>query len=139
MTNTLHTTKHILALAEKLHAKDAKECSYPISAESYAHILENIKRAMLSGNFYIGVFKVSHSGMSRTLAMGYMHGGKLWAINDPHILKLAGCDRNGRIGGCGMDMLFHAQHTLFHNLHANYKQARYQKRMAQYNLLPGSL
>ena len=98
----------------------------------YSELLR-IKNALLKGNFYAGVKSVSRSGMSRIIKLGYTYKNKLISIRDPKILALACCDKNGRISGCGMDMLFHAQYTLFHNLHANYKRARYQTRMKNYN------
>ena len=75
----------------------------------------------------------SKSGMSRTIKLAYIYNNKLKTINDPLLLELAGVDKNGRIGGCGMDMLFHAQYNLFINLHRTHKEAHYQKRMARYN------
>ena len=98
----------------------------------YSELLR-IKNALLKGNFYAGVQSVSRSGMSRIIKLGYTYKNKLISIRDPKILALACCDKNGKISGCGMDMLFHAQYTLFHNLHANYKRARYQTRMKNYN------
>ena len=98
----------------------------------YSELLR-IKNALLKGNFYAGVKSVSRSGMSRIIKLGYTYKNKLISIRDPKILALACCDKNGKISGCGMDMLFHAQYTLFHNLHANYKRASYQTRMKNYN------
>ena len=72
---------------------------------------------------------------SLSLAIAYTHGNRLIHICDTLILDLAGVDKNGRIGGCGMDMLFAAQYNLFHSLHGSYKRAHYQKRMARYNSL----
>ena len=103
--------------------------------DAKANQLNNIKEALLKGRFYVGVNTVSSSGMSRTLSLAYIKNNQLVHITDPEILKLAGCDKNGRISGCGMDMCFHAQYTLFQNLHSNYKQAHYQKRMADYRSL----
>jgi len=48
------------------------------------------------------------------------------------IYKLAGCDKNRRISGCGMDMLFAAQYNLFRALCPG---KRYQDSMARYNSL----
>ena len=100
-----------------------------------AETLTKIKNALLNGRFYAGVKNVSSSGMSRIITLAYIYKNKLHTIRDEQILSLAGCDKNGRISGCGMDMLFHAQYTLFHNLHKTYKQAHYQKRMKRYNNL----
>ena len=98
----------------------------------YSELLR-IKNALLKGNFYAGVQSVSKSGMSRIIKLGYTYKNKFRSIRDPKILALACCDKNGRISGCGMDMLFHAQYSLFHNLHSNYKRANYSKRMKTYN------
>lgn len=98
----------------------------------YSELLR-IKNALLRGNFYAGVQSVSKSGMSRIIKLGYTYKNKFRSIRDPKILALACCDKNGRISGCGMDMLFHAQYSLFHNLHSNYKRANYSKRMKTYN------
>jgi len=97
--------------------------------------LTRIKNALIKGNYYTRVTSVSKSGMSRTIELAYIYKNKLRKIRDEQILSLAGVSKNGRISGCGMDMLFHAQYTLFNNLHKSYKQAHYQKRMAQYNNL----
>ena len=129
----MKTTKHIKILAQKLHTQDSARSNYPQGVESFAEDLEHIKRALLNGTFYVKVDSVASSGMSRVLILGYIRNNKFIRIWHPLILNLAGCNKDGRIGGCGMDMCFHAQYTLFHNLHTNYKQARYQKRMARYN------
>ena len=100
----------------------------------YGELL-NIKQALLKGRFYIGVISVSNSGMSRRVKLAYIKNNTLYAIRHPKILKLAGCNEDGRISGCGMDMLFAAQYNLFHSLHKNYKQAHYQRRMKRYNEL----
>ena len=97
--------------------------------------LTQIKNALLNGRFYCGVDSVSKSGMSRKIKLAYIFKNKLRRITNPFILNLAGCTKDGRITGCGMDMLFHAQYTLFQNLHRTYKEAHYQKRMAQYKNL----
>jgi hypothetical protein len=95
--------------------------------------LTRIKNALLKGKFYAGVVSVSRSGMSRKIKLAYVYKNELITIRDPKILKLAGVSSNGSISGCGMDMLFHAQYTLFHNLHRNYKRANYQNRLKPYN------
>lgn len=94
--------------------------------------LTQIKNAMLNGRFYIRVESVSRTGMSRVVSMAYIHQNKLIHIHQKAILGLAGCDKNGRIGGCGMDMLFAAQYNLFASLCPNH---RYQDSMRRYNEL----
>lgn len=137
----MKTTKHINKLANALVSEDLKTSDYwtekdrPQLAKWRVEELTRIKNALLKGRFYAGVDSVSRSGMSRKIRLAYIHKNKLHTIRDEEILSLAGVNKNGRIGGYGMDMLFHAQYTLFQNLHKSYKQAHYQKRMPQYNNL----
>jgi len=132
-------TKKILSLAEADAKQTIKNSDYWTDehltdlTEWTATELTRIKNALLKGRFYCGVDSVSKSGMSRKIRLAYIYKNKLRTITDSFILGLAGCDKNGRISGCGMDMLFHAQYTLFQNLHRSYKEAHYQKRMPSYN------
>tara|TARA_R100001463_G_scaffold20208_3_gene49307 strand:- start:176 stop:601 length:426 start_codon:yes stop_codon:yes gene_type:complete len=138
----MKTTKHIEKIAEKLtkyeqHKDITLNWSNPFkyrqhSKEYISKELTKIKNALLNGRFYAGVVSVSRSGMSRKIKMAYIYKNELITIRDPKILKLAGVNKNGSISGCGMDMLFHAQYTLFHNLHTNYKKANYQNRLKPY-------
>jgi hypothetical protein len=135
----MKTTKHIKKLAFAMAKEDVKKSNYWTDkdidklTEWNAETLTKIKNALLNGRFYAGVKSVSNSGMSRIITLAYIHKNKLYKITDEKILSLAGCNKDGRISGCGMDMLFQAQYTLFNNLHKTYKQAHYQKRMRQYN------
>ena len=137
----MKTTKHIKKIAFAMAKKDIKKSNFWTDkdinklTEWNAETLTKIKNALLNGNFYAGVKNVSSSGMSRIITLAYIYKNKLHTIRDEQILSLAGCSKDGRISGCGMDMLFHAQYTLFHNLHKTYKQAHYQKRMKRYNNL----
>ena len=137
----MKTTKHIINLANALVSEDLKNSNYWKEEDRTqltkwkSEELTRIKNALLKGKFYAGVESVSKSGMSRTIKLAYIYKNKLHTIRDTEILSLAGVSANGRISGCGMDMLFHAQYTLFQNLHKSYKQAHYQKRMAKYNNL----
>lgn len=137
----MKTTQHIKKLAYALANEDIKNSNFwkekdrPQLAEWRIEELTRIKNALLKGKFYASVESVSKSGMSRTIKLAYIYKNKLHKISDKEILSLAGVSSAGRISGCGMDMLFHAQYTLFHNLHKSYKQAHYQKRMPQYNTL----
>tara|TARA_R100000231_G_scaffold26276_3_gene23809 strand:- start:8288 stop:8695 length:408 start_codon:yes stop_codon:yes gene_type:complete len=134
-------TKRILSLAEADAKQTIKESSFWTEKDLNkltqwnSEELTRIKNALLRGRFYCGVDSVSKSGMSRKIRLAYIYKNKLRKITDPYILKLAGCDKNGRISGCGMDMLFKAQYNLFQNLHRSYKEAHYQKRMPSYNNL----
>ena len=152
----MKTTKHIEKLADRLatqSAKDhlafyAKHLTHALDGEKerigehtestaklYREQLTHIKNALTGGKYYTRVETVSKSGMSRTIAIAYTYRNRLIHICDKLILDLAGVDKNGRIGGCGMDMLFAAQCNLFISLHGSYKRAHYQKRMARYNSL----
>lgn len=127
----MNTTKHIEKLSEELTKNE--EPRYQKTSKDYIlQELTKIKNALLKGQFYAGVVSVSRSGMSREIKMAYIYKNELITIRDPKLLKLAGVSANGSISGCGMDMLFHAQYTLFHNLHTNYKRANYQNRLKPY-------
>jgi len=127
----MNTTKHIEKLSEELTKNE--ELQYIEHSKEYIlKELTKIKNALLKGRFYAGVVSVSRSGMSRKIKLAYIYKNKLITIRDPKLLKLAGVSPKGNISGCGMDMLFHAQYTLFHNLHTNYKKANYQNRLKPY-------
>tara|TARA_R100000657_G_C4617797_1_gene68911 strand:+ start:165 stop:572 length:408 start_codon:yes stop_codon:yes gene_type:complete len=134
-------TKKIISLAQAEARQTIKnsdfwtEKDFDQLTEMKAEELTRIKNALLNGRFYCGVDSVSRSGMSRKIKLAYIYKNRLRKITDPFILDLAGCDKNGKIYGCGMDMLFHSQYTLFQNLHRSYKEAHYQKRMPSYNNL----
>lgn len=112
---------------------DAKAEFLATRSNYYYNELTRIKKALLNGRFYAGVMSVSRSGMSRKIKLAYTYKNKLHTIRDEKILALAGCNKDGKIGGCGMDMLFHSQYTLFQNLHRSYKEANYSKRLRAYN------
>ena len=120
---------------DKQNTSEAKDQYFIDYSKHYQTVLTQIKNALLNGRFYAGVVSVSRSGMSREIKLAYLYKNKLIKITDPEILKLAGVNSKGRISGCGMDMLFHAQYTLFHNLHDSYKRAHYQRRMKRYREL----
>jgi hypothetical protein len=148
-------TKHIKQLAEKLTKEDLKEhLNFYNEHIPHAYEKENteerkkqffnstykerltqlndIKKALYNGSFYMRVVSVSKSGMSRKIQFAYIKKNKLITIVDKKILSLSGCSKNGRVNGCGMDMLFHSQYTLFINLHKSYKKANYTKNLKQY-------
>ena len=127
----MKTTKHIKELSRELTKNE--EPQYRETSKDYIlQELTRIKNALLNGRFYAGVVSVSRSGMSRKIKLAYVYKNELRTIRDPKLLKLAGVSSKGSISGCGMDMLFHAQYTLFHNLHTNYKRANYQNRLKPY-------
>lgn len=127
----MNTTKHIQKLSEELTKNE--EPKYRETSKDYIlQELTKIKNALLNGRFYAGVVSVSRSGMSRKIKLAYIYKNELITIRDPKLLKLAGVNPKGDIWGCGMDMLFQAQYTLFQNLHTNYKRANYQNRLKPY-------
>jgi hypothetical protein len=148
-------TKHIKQLAEKLTKEDLKEhLNFYNEHIPHAYEKENteerkkqffnstykerltqlndIKKALYNGSFYMRVVSVSKSGMSRRIQFAYVKNNKIISVNDEKILNLSGCSKDGRVNGCGMDMLFHSQYTLFINLHKSYKKANYTKNLKQY-------
>lgn len=130
-------TKAILKLANEQFDFDLKQYSYMKESSRSDYVQDNarnlthLKDAILSGRYYTRVSKVSPSGMSLTIEIGYIRKNKLFKV-DNFVYKLAGCDKNQRIGGCGMDMLFAAQYNLFQEVCPT---MRYQEKMKQYNYL----
>lgn len=139
---TMKTTKHIDKLANKIaipfyfsnETKEEKEETKKQRVKYIRAELTRIKNALLNGKFYCKVNSVSRSGMSRDVTLAYIYKGRLRTINEKEILDLATI-RNNKINGCGMDMLFHAQYSLFNSLFRTYKEAHYQKRMKPYNTI----
>ncbi len=135
----MKTTKRIKDLSLAMAKEDIKKANFWNEKDLdkltkwNAETLTKIKNALLNGRFYASVQSVSRSGMSRKIKLGYIYKNRLHIIRDKFILSLAGCNAKGSISGCGMDMLFHAQYPLFQNLHNNYEEANYSKRMKQYN------
>ena len=127
--------KHLPHMHEREASEESKQRYFKDSQSYYLTQFKQILKAMKTGRFYAGVKSVSRSGMSRKIKLGYIIRNKLFHIRNPFILKLAGVDKNGRISGCGMDMLFHAQYNLFQALHSSHEKAKYQTRMKTYNAL----
>lgn len=129
--------KHLIKLAEQFTDADYKQYSWmkqesrQAYIDSYVKELKAIRKALLSGRYYTCVESVSSSGMSRVIKIAYIQDNKLHGVDD-NVYKLAGCDKNHRISGCGMDMLFSAQYNLFRALCPN---LRYQDKMQRYNSL----
>jgi len=84
-----------------------------VSDEELSAQLLHTRKALLVGTFYARVLTVAKSGESRTIGLAYKLKNRLIPIDNPVILKLAGCTKTGRIHGGGMDMLFYAQYNLF--------------------------
>ena len=120
--------KHIYALAKNLQSRPDVH-----SVVGMYSLLMEVRTAILKGRFYIGVRSVSKSGMSRTLALAYVDKSGVIQECHPAVYILAGCDKNNRIRGGNMNMLFAAQYNLFQELCPKMK---YQDKMPHYKLLP---
>jgi hypothetical protein len=104
-----------------------------------AHELSNFDKNLLyvlykavskdyKNKLFLRVESVSKSGMSRTIACSVIVGDNI--INATYLLeKLGILGKNGRINGCGMDMLFETSYRLFCKLHPNKK---YQDKLSSY-------
>jgi hypothetical protein len=75
--------------------------------EHYTSVLEDLANAILRGRIYISVESVSRSGMSRVLRIRWIENNRICRLPDS-MLHIFGCDKTGRITGCGMDMRFAA-------------------------------
>ena len=134
---TSKLNKNILKLATSNFESDLNQYKYMTEENRESYIKDNykaltkIKNALLKGNYYTRVDSVSRSGMSRKIVIKIIIGGKLLGVDD-FVYKLAGCNKNGSISGCGMDMLFAAQYNLFMAICPNHK---YQDAMKGYNCL----
>lgn len=89
--------------------------------------LTDILEAMKDGRFYCRIVCAAKSGMSRVISMAIVKDNEIIGLPD-YVYKLAGCDKNRRIKGCGMDMLFAAQYDLWYTL----TDEPYQNKMARY-------
>jgi len=83
------------------------------------HSREQLKKLLNVGDtVYTITRSVSASGMSRTMSLYIVKDNRLMNITyyAAHALEWRLCDVNGsrvmRVGGCGMDMGFHAVYTL---------------------------
>ena len=121
--------KHIKEIAKTL--SESRSDIY--SAEALQNHLTEVRHALLKGRFYIGVRSVAKSGASRVLSMAFVDKYEVIQEVWPAVYRLAGCDKNKRIKGGGMDMCFAAQYDLFHIL---CPKMRYQDKMPRYRHLP---
>lgn len=83
---------------------------YSWEQEHVSKTLSKIK----AGKMLASVVSVSKSGMSRRIKFYYIHNGELQnATSAVKFLRQAGAwdydviDKGFRVGGCGMDMIFH--------------------------------
>lgn len=120
----MKANKHIKTLAAQIVKADQ------YASQDYTEQkLNDFREALLKGRFYVGVESVARSGMSRTLKLAIIKNNQL--IHAPsYIYKMAGCNKNGVISGCGMDMCFAAQYHLFAALCPGLK---YQDKMPHYH------
>src|SRR5699024_10002724 len=106
-------TKHLKAIAEDMTNDDMKRFSWMTEEQRHHYYAKNLsqltdlRQALLDGRQYFRVNRVSQSGMSRVIEIAYIKDNELYKVQEPSLLKLAGCSKDGRISGCGMDMLFH--------------------------------
>jgi len=122
----MKANKHIETLAANICKADCyADHGYTVQK------LIDFRGALLKGRFYIGVESVVRSGMSRKLKIAIIKTNTLIHAPD-YIYKMAGCNKNGVISGCGMDMCFAAQYNLFHALCPG---LRYKDKMPRYNYL----
>ena len=101
-------------LTKELCIKHYKMTEY--QAAEALRLLPAVKRALKANKIWATVHTVSKSGMSRTISLYIVNKGNIvcldWAfgkIYGDSITK----DREVRINGCGMDMLFEANYRLF--------------------------
>ena len=125
----------LLSVAQDMTKQDIKSGYDSISLAQLDAMnlkeVQAIRKALLNGRFYMGVESVSASGMSRIIKIKFIDDNELHGVTGS-IYRLAGCDKNRRISGCGMDMLFHAQYNLFQ---AICPDKTYQRDMKRYNQL----
>lgn len=120
----MKTPKYIKKLAADINT------STWLSNEAVEEQLIDLKKGLLRGKYYTRVDSVDRSGMSRTISIATLNNGSINHVTNTDILALASISKSGRISGCGMDMLFAAQYSLFQYLCPNH---RYQDAMTRYN------
>lgn len=97
-----------------------------------ADYLAHLATALETGNYYTRVDTVARSGLSRTIRIATIMDGVIREA-PMYVYKLAGCNNKKRIEGCGMDMLFAAQYSLWC---ATHKDSEPYQRMPRYKELP---
>ena len=125
--------EHINSLVERCTAHAKKKKNTWFDADYCRSSLLLLREGLLTGNYWTAVRSVSASGMSRIIVVSVLANNEFFTITQPEILDLASIDKNGRISGCGMDMLFAAQHSFFHFLCPD---KDYTKEMPRYRDLP---
>lgn len=123
---------HINSLVERCAAHAKKKNTW-FDADYCRRSLLLLREGLLTGNYWTAVRSVSASGMSRTIVVSVLVDNEFFTITQPEILDLASIDKNGRISGCGMDMLFAAQYDFFQALCPDHP---YQTAMPRYRERP---
>ena len=119
--------------------KALKERILELCGDEYSQaldILPCVKHAIggKGGRIYACVNTVARSGMSRTITLAVVCGGRIINLNHtPYALVYGDQIKDGtvRIYGCGMDMLFSATYRLYGFLFDQNKRP-YQSHLNQY-------
>ena len=113
-----------IAAAKELSKKIAS-ISY-FSPDQFIADAERYIKAVKEGRMICAISSVSRSGMSRNMSFSSMekhdppyHNERRYSLRNYFCLFMAlGYTRVGddfRIGGCGMDMVFHTNYTMIHH------------------------
>ena len=100
-----------------------KKNDYPISAETFKDHATRYIKAIRESRMLCSIGSVSKSGMSRNIKFLELSKGETThhIYNFYQFFDVLGYTKvkNSdyfRIGGCGMDMIFHTNYTIIHNL-----------------------
>jgi len=113
----------MITLTKEIKKAISKEEYY--SEESFINDCKAYIKAIESGRILYTVTNVSKSGMSRDINIKSFEGkmSKGYYRNYTMMLKVLGykfTDKYSsdiKVGGCGMDMLFHTNYTIINTLH----------------------
>lgn len=99
--------------------KESKRKYYGLTtyqAKEVDRLMPAVKRALKKNAIYAKVDRVAKSGMSRHISLYIVHKNRIvclnWAFGEIFGDSLND-NREVRINGCGMDMLFEANYRLF--------------------------
>lgn len=100
-----------------------KKKSYPMSLDVFIEHAQRYIQAIKEHRMICSIGSVSRSGMSRTIKFLEMHKGETTyhLLNFYQFFEALGYSSvkdSGyfRIGGCGMDMIFHTNYSIMHDL-----------------------
>lgn len=109
---------------QKITNEYNKKASYPIHFTDFIDNAERYIKAIKEGRMLCKIASVSASGMSRTIAFKEMDGsdGRYYINNFYLFFCVLGYSKVKdtdyfRINGCGMDMIFHTNYSIIHQLH----------------------